>query len=219
MKHYKAIVIKHPSCHKIEWNCKFENVTKFVLHTVHKLNPWKCFIFIYNYELPALHNTVSYVTYFETTLHQNVPTYFYVLCLKFLRNRATTKQYLEQFANAYYFLAFKEVIFFKTVWIYVQKSPLCVHGVKHMTAKYAVGKTIRALHVSWLLVAEVRVRRVTTHIILRGEYSIISAESCRWIFQCTSKEFYEMLMLPVTCLKITGLSKAAILKKCNVDTA
>jgi len=27
-----------------------------------------------------------------------------------------------------------------------------------------------------------------------------------------------MLMLPVTCLKITGLSRAAILKKCIVDT-
>jgi hypothetical protein len=145
------------------------------------------------------------------------PPAFYGLCWKFLRNRATIKQYLEHFANGYYFLPLKEVNIFKIMWIYVQRNPLCVQAMKHMTARYVVSKTIRALHVSWLLVAEVRVRKVTTHIILPGKCSIISAESCRWIFQCTSEEFYEMLMLPVTCLKITGLSKAAILKECNVD--
>ena len=146
------------------------------------------------------------------------PPAFYVICWKCLRNRATIKQYLEHFANGYYFLPLKEVTIFKIIWTYVQRSPLCVQVMKHMTARYVVSKTIRALHVPWLLVAEVRVRTVTTHIILRGKCSIISAESCRWIFQCTSKEFYEMLMLPVTCLKITGLSKAAILKKHRTES-
>jgi hypothetical protein len=82
MTHYKATVIKHPSCHKILSGTVSLKMLQNLYFT-QSINETPGSVSSLYTTMNYLHlKTVSYVTYFETNLHQNVPTYFLCAMLK-----------------------------------------------------------------------------------------------------------------------------------------